>query len=214
MKTAKKAIVLLLMVVLSAAAMAQTKSLAQKADALFDQKQYIAALEKYEEAYKSVKGNKTEKNRLYFQMAECYRLMNNFPKAEHIYRQLIGNKFYTTEPKIYFYLAEMYRFENRLEEAEESYNRYIEIAPNDRYAVARRNSLTYVGELFANRTRHVLKRIDEWNTEYNDWAPHFVGDDTNRLTFTSSRFDDGDKGATDAWTGQAFSDIYEIFRDR
>lgn len=214
MKTAKKALFLLMMVVLSAAAMAQSKSLAQKADALFDQKQYIAALQKYEEAYQSVKGNKVEKNRLYFQMAECYRLMNNFPKAEHIYRQLINNKFYTTEPKIYFYLAEMYRFENKLEEAEESYNRYIEIAPNDKYAVSRRNSLAYVSELFANRTRHVLKRLDTWNTEYNDWAPHFMGDDTNRLTFTSSRFDDGGGDATDAWTGQAFSDIYQVFRDR
>lgn len=214
MKTAKKGMILGLLIVLTTAAMAQSKSLAQKADALFDQKQYIAALEKYEEAYESVKGNKMEKNRLFFQMAECYRLMNNFPKAEHIYRQLINSKFYTTEPKIYFYLAEMYRYENKLEEAEESYNRYIEIAPNDKYAVGRRNSLSFVGELFANRTRHVLKRLDTWNTEYNDWAPHFVGDDTNKIVFTSSRFADGDDNATDAWTGQAFSELYEVFCDR
>ncbi|KWW29500.1 MAG: peptidoglycan-associated lipoprotein [bacterium P3] len=214
MKTAKKGIVLLLMVTLAAAALAQSKSLAQKADALFDQKQYIAALAKYEEAYGSIKGNKIEKNRLYFQMAECYRLMNNFPKAEHIYRQLVGSKFYTTEPKIYFYLAEMYRFENKLEEAEESYKRYIEIAPNDKYAVSRLNSLAYVGELFANRTRHVMKRLDSWNTEYNDWAPRFMGADTNRLVFTSSRIDDEADAAIDAWTGQAFSDLYHVFRDR
>lgn len=193
---------------------AQTKSLAQKADDLFDQKQYIEALEKYEEAYNKITSNKAEKNRLYFQMGECYRLINNFPKAERVYQRLISSKYYTTEPKIYFYLAEMCRFENKLEEAAENYDKYIEIAPNDKYAVSRKNSLTYVGELFTNRSRHVIKRLDNWNTEYNDWAPHFLGNDTTKIVFTSSRFGEGNDEGTDAWTGQAFSDLYYVFQDR
>ena len=214
MKSAKKFLLLLIISVATAsAAFAQSKSVAQKADDLFDQKQYIAAIDKYEEAYDKVKSNKVEKNRILFQMAECYRLINNFPKAEHLYRQLVNNKFYTYEPKIYFYLAEMYRFENKLEEAEECYIRYIEVAPNDKYAVERKNQLPYVRELFNNRTRHAITRHKNWNSEYNDWAPRFMGDDTNRILITSSRFLDSD-GATDAWTGQAFSELYTVFRDR
>ena len=117
MKTFKKSLLLLAVsLFLSSVAFAQTKSLAQKADDLFNQKQYIAALEKYEEAYNKISSNKAEKNRCYFQMGECYRLMNNFPKAERVYKRLINQKYYNTEPKLYYYMAEMYRFENKFDE--------------------------------------------------------------------------------------------------
>lgn len=215
MKTAKKSLLLLILsVIFTATAFAQTKSIAQKADDLFDQKQYIEALSKYEDAYNKVSNNKTEKNRIYFQMGECYRLMNNFPQAEHIYKKLVSSKYYTSEPKIYFYLAEMCRFENKLDEAANYYDKYIAIAPNDKLAKDRKASLSYVEQLFRDRSRHVIKRLDNWNTPYNDWAPRFVGDDTTKLTFTSSRYGDEEYDDMDAWTGQGFSDIYYVFQDR
>ena len=132
MKTVQKSLLLLaISLVLAPMAFAQTKSLAQKADDLFNQKQYIAALEKYEEAYNKISSNKAEKNRCYFQMGECYRLMNNFPKAERVYKRLINQKYYNTEPKLYYYMAEMYRFENKFDEADEYYGKYLELVPDD-----------------------------------------------------------------------------------
>ena len=215
MKTAQKSLLLLILsVIFTATAFAQTKSIAQKADDLFDQKQYIEALSKYEDAYNKISNNKTEKNRIYFQMGECYRLMNNFPQAEHIYKRLVSSKYYTSEPKIYFYLAEMCRFENKLDEAANYYDKYIAIAPNDKLAKDRKESLSYVKQLFRDRSRHVIKRLDNWNTPYNDWAPRFVGNDTTKLTFTSSRYGDEEYDDMDAWTGQGFSDIYYVFQDR
>ena len=215
MKTFKKSFLLLAVSLFFAAtAFAQTKSIAQKADDLFDQKQYIAALEKYEEAYNKITSNKAEKNRVYFQMGECYRLMNNFPKAERIYKRLINNKYYTTEPKLYLYMAEMYRFENKFDEADEYYAKYLELVPDDKYAQQRKESIIYVNQLFMNRTRHNIVKLDKWSTDYNDWAPRFVGDDTSMLVFTSSRFTGSEKDKHDAWTGQAFSDFYYVFQDR
>lgn len=215
MKTFKKGLVLLLTALFFAAtAFAQTKSIAQKADELFDQKQFIAALEKYEEAYNKITGNKAEKNRVYFQMGECYRLMNNFPKAERIYKRLAGNRYYTTEPKLYFYLAEMYRFEEKFDDADDFYTKYLELVPDDTYAASRKASLIYVNQLAMNRTRHNLVKLEKWCTEYNDWGPHFMGDDTSTLTFSSSRFQDGNDDEHDAWTGQAFSDIFFVYQDR
>ena len=190
-------------------AMAQ---IAQKADNLFAQKQYIAALAEYENAYNKISSNKVEKNRIYFQMGECYRLMNNFPKAERVYKRLIASEYYKTEPKMYFYMAEMYRFEMKFEEADEYYARYLELVPNDKLALTRKESIIFANQLFMNRTRHKLTRLDNWNTDYNDWAPHFLGDDTSTLVFTSSRFTDGQEH--DAWTGQAFSEIFYVFQDR
>lgn len=215
MKTFQKSLFLLAVTFFfSFAGMAQTKSLAQKADDLFDQKQYIAALDKYEEAYNKITSNKAEKNRCYFQMGECYRLMNNFPKAERIYKRLINSKYYTTEPKIYFYMAEMYRFENKFDEADDYYAKYLDLVPDDEYAVSRKKSLIYVNQLFMERTRHNIVRLDNWSTDYNDWAPRFKGDDTSTLVFSSSRFTDGDEDHHDAWTGQAFSDLFYVFQDR
>ena len=215
MKTFKKGIVLLVCTLFcSFSLMAQTKSIAQKADDLFDQKQFIAALEKYEEAYNKISSNKAEKNRVYFQMGECYRLMNNFPKAERVYKRLINSKYYTTEPKLYLYMAEMYRFENKFDEADDFYAKYLELVPEDTYAAERKASLIYVNQLFMERTRHNIVRLDQWSTEYNDWAPRFLGDDTSTLVFSSSRFTGPDKDKHDAWTGQAFSDLFYVFQDR
>ena len=215
MKTFKKGLAFLAaLLMLASTGFAQTKSLAQKADELFALNQYNAALEKYREAYDKITSNKTEKNRVYFQMGECYRLMNNFPKAERVYKRLINSKYYTTEPKIYFYMAEMYRFDNRFDEADDYYAKYLELVPEDEHAAARKASIIFVNQLFMSRTRHNIVKLDNWNTDYNDWAPHFMGDDTSTIVFTSSRFlgDDADKH--DAWTGQNFSDLFYVFQDR
>lgn len=215
MKMLKKGLLFLFAALLFASVgFAQTKSIAQKADDLFDQKQYIAALEKYEEAYNKISSNKVEKNRCYFQMGECYRLMNNFPKAERVYKRLISQKYYTTEPKLYFYMAEMYRFENKFDEADKYYDKYIELQPEDAYAIQRKTSLVYVNQLFMSRTRHKIIKLDKWCSDYNDWAPRFVGDDTTKLVFTSSRYTGEGKEQHDAWTGQNFSDLFTVFQDR
>lgn len=215
MKTFKKGFALLIAALLLASVgFAQNNSLAKKADELFALNQFNAALAKYGEAYNKITSNKAEKNRVYFQMGECYRLMNNFPKAERVYKRLINSKYYTTEPKIYFYMAEMYRFENRFDDADEYYAKYLELVPEDQHAAARKSSLIYVNQLFMARTRHNIVKLDDWSTDFNDWAIRFIGDDTSQLVFTSSRFTGEDAEKHDAWTGQNFSDLFYVFQDR
>lgn len=215
MKTFKKGILLFVAaLLLGTVAFAQSKSMAQKADDMFDQKQFIAACAMYEQAYNKMKTNKAEKNRIYFQMGECHRLMYEYEKAEKIYKRLASAKYYTTEPKLYFYLAEMCRFNSKYDEADEYYELYLEQVPNDTYARSRKSSLIYVNQLVNDRTRHVITPLDKWNTEYNEWAPRFVGNDTNNIIFTSSRFGDGEKKRHDVWTGQALSDLYRVTQDR
>ncbi|MBQ9473587.1 MAG: PD40 domain-containing protein [Bacteroidales bacterium] len=218
MKTAKKIFVTVLVLLIAGpAAMAQNKSsIAKKADDLFATKQYVAALSEYESAYNRIKSNKVEKNRIYCQMGECYRRINNFPKARRIFTRLISQGYYKTEPKIYFYMAEMCRFEMELDQANEYYDLYLELVPNDELAISRKEHISdsrgFVTQLLMNRTRHVLRRLDNWNTDYDDWSPHFLGDDTNTLVFTSSRPTEGSE--IDPSTGQYYSDIFYVFQDR
>ena len=198
-----------------AIAFGQKKSVAVKADNLFDQKRYVEALESYQSALKAVKSNRAEKNRINFQIGECYRLMNNYPKAELMYNRLIRNaKYYIVEPKIYYYLAEMYRFQNEFEKASINYDNYLKLQPDDELARERSASLVDLSKLLSDRTRHQITNLEKYNTDYDDWAPRFVGDDTTTLVFTSSRFLEGDNNAVDAWTGKAFSELFSIMQDK
>lgn len=215
MKTLKKGIFLLLTAMLMATgAYAQSKSLAAKADNLFDQNRFIEAVKEYEAAYEKIKDNKAEKNRIYFQIAECYRLTYNYPRAERIYKRLADEEYYKSERKLYFNLAEMCRFQERFDEAEQYYSKYLEQEPKDSYAAKRKQSLVYVNQLANNRTRHSIGKVSQWCTDFNDFAPRFVGNDTTKIVFTSARFPEGEEQGKDPWTDQAYSDIYMVYMDR
>ena len=214
MKMLKKGLLLLLFALLTGVGASAQKSLAAKADDLFDQNRFVEAVKEYEAAYEKIKDNKAEKNRVYFQIAECYRLTYNYPRAERIYKRLADEEYYKSERKLYFNLAEMCRFQEKFVEAEEYYVKYLEMEPQDSYAVKRKESLIYVNQLSNNRTRHVIEKLSEWCTDYNDFAPRFVGDDTTKIVFTSSRFGEGEAADKDPWTDQAYSDIYQVFMDR
>lgn len=190
------------------------KSIAKKADDLFDQYRFYDAAAEYEKAYEKIKDNKAEKNRVYFQLAECYRLMWDYPHAERIYKRLASEGYQTTEHKLYFYLAEMCRFEEKFAEADDYYEKYLALEPNDAYAAKRKQSLVYANQLSNNRTRHEVEKMTGWCTDYNDWAPRFLGKDTSVLVFTSSRYAEGEEDQHDPWTHQAFSDLYTVFQDR
>ena len=214
MKTLKKGLLVMLLALLTATGAQAQKSLAEKADNLFDQNRFVEALEQYTKAYDRIKDNRAEKSRLYFQMAECYRLMYDYPRAERIYKRLASEGYAEKERKLYFNLAEMCRFEEKFEEADIFYGKYLDMEPSDTYARKRRSSLVYANQLSTNRTRHEVTKMEEWSSEYNDWAPRFLGDDTTKLIFTTSRFAEGEGLTADPWTNQAFSDLYQVFQDR
>lgn len=214
MKTLKKGLLMLVAALITASGAYAQKSIAQKADDLFDQYRFKEAAEQYTKAYEKIKDNKAEKNRVYFQLAECYRLMYDYPRAERIYKRLANDGYQNTERMLYFQLAEMCRFQNNFDEADQYYEKYLEMEPTDSYAVKRKASLIYANQLYNNRTRHEITKMDDWCTDYNDWAPRFLGDDTTKLLFTTSRFGEGENQNRDPWTDQAYSEIYYVYQDR
>jgi peptidoglycan-associated lipoprotein len=214
MKMLKKGLLLLFVALLTGMSANAQKSLAAKADNLFDQNRFVEAVKEYEAVYEKIKDNKAEKNRVYFQIAECYRLTYNYPRAERIYERLAEEEYYKSERKLYFNLAEMCRFQEKFDKAEVYYSKYLEMEPNDSYAIKRKQSLIYVNQLANNRTRHTITKVSDWCTDFNDFAPRFIGNDTTKIVFTTSRFGEGEDKGKDPWTDQAYSDIYQVFMDR
>lgn len=189
-------------------------SISSKADKEFQNKQYTLALEDYLEAYDKVSSNKAEKNRIYFQVGECYRLMYNYPKAQHTYHRLIQAGYYNTEPKLYFYMAEMCRFNGEFDQSDKYYDSYLKLVPNDKLAQSRKRSLIEVTRWASERSRHIITKLEDWSSDYNDWSPRFQGDDTNVLVFSTSRYGTNDGDGSDVWTGQNFSSFYTVNQDR
>ena len=68
MKTLKKGLLLLISALFVASGAYAQKSIAKKADDLFDQYRFYDASKEYEKAYEKIKDNKAEKNRVYFRL--------------------------------------------------------------------------------------------------------------------------------------------------
>ena len=105
-----KGLIFLLLMAISATTFAQKRSLTELADEAFESKQYVTAIDLYKKAYTKVKGNRQEKNRIMFQQAECYRLMDDKTLAIKTYQRLVKAKYYTVQPKIFLYMADLIMF--------------------------------------------------------------------------------------------------------
>ncbi|NQV02818.1 MAG: hypothetical protein HQ542_09240 [Bacteroidia bacterium] len=127
------------------------------ADNAFTDQQYYLAIEKYKKAYSKVKKNRDERERISFQMAECYRLMNNTKRAEVSYKRLIGDRYRKKNPKILLYYADALRSNGKYEDAIEQYTAYKELVPDDTVADAAIESATISLEWMENPSKYTIE---------------------------------------------------------
>ena len=93
--------ILLFTIIFSLAAfpvLAQNRAL-RAADDAFNNMQYNVALTKYKKALSKAKA-KPDKEKISFQIAECYRIINNTKKAEASYKRLAKTKYADSNPLV------------------------------------------------------------------------------------------------------------------
>lgn len=203
-----RGVLFLLLVIVGATTFAQKRSLTELADKAFESKQYVTAIDLYKKAYTKVKGNRQEKDRIMFQQAECYRLIDDKKSAVKTYKRLVKAKYYTEQPKIFLYMADIQKFNSEWDAAEYNYKEYLKLVPDDALAKRRLQSIALAKKWIDNPTRHQIKEEKNVNTEWNEWAPRYFGqNEQTTLTFTSSRPSE-EKAERDVWTGEYFSNIY------
>jgi len=189
------------------------KNFTQEADIAFEDQQYYTAVDKYKKAYTKIKSNRVEKNRILFQIGECYRLTNNSKRAETQYKRLLRVKYYKQNPKVYLYYADALKINQKYEEAIIAYNQYKELVPNDPLGEIGTESCVMAQKWKDNPTRYLTENEKKFNSRDDDFSPAFADKKYNSLLFTSSR--DGSTGnSIDDWTGQNFSDIFIVKKDR
>ena len=101
----KKLLLILFAILLGAAQPleAQRRNPAKSADTAFERGQYSLAIERYKKAIKKVKKKKfeDERNRITYQMGECYRLTDNAKQAAAQYKRLMKSDFPNSNPIFY-----------------------------------------------------------------------------------------------------------------
>jgi peptidoglycan-associated lipoprotein len=197
---------------LCSSAFAQKNSLASADDA-FKSKSWFDAIEMYKKAYSDMKGNgkKNEKARIIFQIAECYRMMDQPKEEEQWYAKAIKAKY--DDPKCYLYLADAQKMQSNYDDAIASYKQYKDQVPSDPRGDDGVKSCELAAQLKTSPTRYVVNNIAQLNTKYDDFGSCYSNKKGTEIIFTSSRPGAaGDK--TDNGTGQSYTDLYITIQDK
>jgi peptidoglycan-associated lipoprotein len=192
--------------------MAQSRK-AEAADIDFENLRYALAIPKYKKAYSRVKNNKIEKNRITYQLAECYRLTNQPNRAEAYYKRLVRAKYDRTEPSVLLKLADMQRNNGDYEDALENYKLYLEREPGDVMGQVGLESCELALEWEENPSNFEIIKLRRMNSREDDFSPAYSEPTSNAIIFTSAR--EGSTGKKeDEWTGMSFTDLYYSKQDK
>lgn len=204
----------LLFVFLNTDLYAQRKNPAKNADLAFGRKQYTEAVDRYKKAYKKTRRKKDERNRITFQIGECYRLIGLTKRAEPYYKRVLKTDFVNSHPEVYLYAADTYKINGKYKEAFENYEIYAQKAPDDPRGRLGAESTALIQEWIDNPSKYELTELKKVNsTKDSDFAACWTNSNYNEIIFTSTR--DASTGKEkDGITGQEFTDLFTSKQDR
>jgi len=176
------------------------------ADEAFNNMQYNVALTKYKKALSKAKA-KPDKEKISFQIAECYRITNNTKKAEAGYKRLAKTKYAESNPLVFLYLAEALKSNEKYDEAKTYFEKYTEAAPGDPRGPTGTLSCKLALEWLDNPNTYKIKPEKVLNSKESDFSVTYADKLYNTIIFTSTR-DAATGKEMDNWTGQNFSDLF------
>ena len=193
---------------------AQRRNPAKNADMAFERKQYTEAVDRYKKAYRKVRRNKDERNRISFQMAECYRLIGLTKRAEPYYKRLLKTEYPNTHPEVYLYMAETYKMNEKYKDAIEMYETYAQKVPDDPRGQLGVETTQQIQEWMENPSKYQLTMLKKVNsTKDSDFGACWINNNYNEIIFTSTR-DAATGKEKDGITGQEFADFFTSKQDR
>ncbi|HSG68015.1 MAG TPA: tetratricopeptide repeat protein, partial [Bacteroidales bacterium] len=211
--TAKISFFLILSFIVSVSVFGQRKNYARTADEAFEDRKYVLAIERYKKAQAKIKDNKSEKDRVSFNLAECYRLTGNPKAAKAQYKRLQKSGYEKKEPVLLLHYADILKSEGSYEEALEFYQMYSDAVPEDPRGPDGVASIGMIEEWLEFPSKYEIEYVKKINSRESDFSPTYSNDNFNELIFTSTR--EGSTGKkTDEWTDQNFSDLFITRIDR
>ena len=193
---------------------AQRRNPAKNADLAFGRKQYTEAADRYKKAYRRVRRNKDERDRISFQIAECYRLIGLTKRAEPYYKRLLKSEYPNTHPEVYLYMAETYKMNEKFKDAIEMFQIYAEKVPEDPRGLLGVETTQLIQEWMENPSKYQLTELKKVNSSKDsDFGACWTNNNYNEIIFTSTR-DAATGKEKDGITGQEFADFFLSKQDR
>lgn len=182
-----------------------TSSFAQmsKGDKYYDNGEYIKAIPCYKKETRSK--NTTRQQEALFKLANSYKLVNQYTKAEDSYRKLMELNPDQSKEVVYNY-AQILKANNKYEEATEQYTNYVKMSPNDDAA---KNALKFCREIKYYLSRPIeysVQNIENINTEKSEFSPFVLN---NKLMFIAEKEQfDFVNYAVDDHSGEPYMNMY------
>ena len=179
---------IILLIILSTLVGCSTAARLKKADKLYDNGEYYAASEKYKKLQSKVSSKKQKKLKasVNFKMGECYRYLNNHPRAIRAYNSAIRYKY--PDSIMYLNIAKSLLVTQKYKEAQKNFEIYLKSYPNSYEAQCGLYSAKKAQIQLRNPNRYKVTEAKEFNSRKgSNFCPVLIGDESNSIMFSSNR---------------------------
>lgn len=182
----KKAVYIIVCLLLTAVAVGCRTPKLSEADAQFQRGEYYDASVTYKKVYNKLrkKEERPQRGEVAFKMGRCYRLLNMSARASAAFQNALRYEY--PDSTTHFMLAQALHADGKYAAALRSYDKYLEFCPDDSLAINCAEGCRTAQEIRARGSRYVVKQAKLFNSRRADFCPMYLGADCDQIYYTST----------------------------
>lgn len=182
----KKAVYIIVCLLLTAVAAGCRTPKLSEADAQFQRGEYYNASVTYKKVYNKLrkKEERPQRGEVAFKMGRCYRLLNMSARASAAFQNALRYEY--PDSTTHFMLAQALHADGKYAAALRSYDKYLEFCPDDSLAINCAEGCRTAQEIRARGSRYVVKQAKLFNSRRADFCPMYLGADCDQIYYTST----------------------------
>ena len=182
----KKAVYIIVCLLLTAVAAGCRTPKLSEADAQFQRGEYYDASVTYKKVYNKLrkKEERPQRGEVAFKMGRCFRLLNMSARASAAFQNALRYEY--PDSTTHFMLAQALHADGKYAAALRSYDKYLEFCPDDSLAINCAEGCRTAQEIRARGSRYVVKQAKLFNSRRADFCPMYLGADCDQIYYTST----------------------------
>lgn len=182
----KKAVYIIVCLLLTAVAAGCRTPKLSEADAQFQRGEYYDASVTYKKVYNKLrkKEERPQRGEVAFKMGRCYRLLNMSARASAAFQNALRYEY--PDSTTHLMLAQALHADGKYAAALRSYDKYLEFCPDDSLAINCAEGCRTAQEIRARGSRYVVKQAKLFNSRRADFCPMYLGADCDQIYYTST----------------------------
>jgi len=173
----------------------------KKADAFYSKGLYAKAIPLY---IKASQKNGAEQQDALVKLGDCYRLLNEFKKAESSYKQAVSLKG-NLSPDVHYNYGYVLKTNNNYTEALNQFYAYLEEKPNDSKAKNAIRSCQQIKYWQTKAIEYEIKNVEGINTPRSEFSPAILD---NKIVFVGEKQTDFLEYPIDEANGQPYMNVF------